>query len=117
MATTARGREAMASALEREDWAMQRDRPQFLTWMALSWFARPGVVRQQLERRRKFLERQLDHERKTLKAVLAEVGHESHEAVWMIILIIEQFETEMRWIGKVEAGLSRRGKAKHPPRT
>ena len=117
VATTARGRQALASALEREDWAVQRDRPQFLTWMALSWLARPGVVRQQLERRRKFLERQLDHERKTLTAVLAEVGHESHEAVWMITLMIEQFETELRWIGKVEASLSRRARAKHPPRT
>jgi DNA-binding PadR family transcriptional regulator len=117
VATTARGREALASALEREDWAVQRDRPQFLTWMALSWLARPGVVRQQLERRRKFLAHQLDHERKTLDAVLAEVGHEFHEAVWMITLMIEQFETELRWISKVEASLSRRARAKRLPRT
>ena len=34
--TTAKGRAALASALEREDWTNQRDRPPFLTWMALS---------------------------------------------------------------------------------
>src|SRR5262250_1062038 len=40
--TTAKGRAALASALEREDWTMHRERPPFLTWMALSWQARPG---------------------------------------------------------------------------
>src|SRR4051794_25930176 len=29
LATTARGREALASSLEREDWTMQRERPHF----------------------------------------------------------------------------------------
>lgn len=116
LATTARGREALASSLEREDWTLDRDRPRFLTWMALSWLARPGAVEVQLKRRREFLERELDRERKTLDAVLAEVGHEFHEAVWMISLMIEQFETELRWIGKVEADLARRAKAKHVPK-
>ncbi len=116
LATTARGRDALASSLEREDWALDRERPQFLTWMALSWLARPGVVEHQLKRRREFLERELDRERQTLDAVRAEVGHEFHEAVWMITLIIDQFETELRWIGKVESGLASRARAKHAPR-
>src|SRR5689334_3596838 len=93
VATTARGRDALASALERDDWADQRDRPPFLTWMALSWLARPGVVRRQLQRRRKYLLEQLEHEHATLAAVLDEVGHEFHEAVWMIRLVIAQFGT------------------------
>lgn len=116
LSTTARGREALALSLEREEWALQHERPQFLTWMALSWLARPGVVRQQLERRRKFLAAELERERETLNAVLAEVGHEFHEAVWMIRLMIEQFEVELRWLANVEAGLARRGKAKHVPK-
>src|ERR1700716_3359524 len=33
--TTAAGRSALAKALERVDWTMQRERPAFLTWMAL----------------------------------------------------------------------------------
>ncbi|HEY6253941.1 MAG TPA: PadR family transcriptional regulator, partial [Candidatus Angelobacter sp.] len=49
--TTARGRSALAEALERDEWTNQRERPPFLTWLALSWQARPGIVRQQLRRR------------------------------------------------------------------
>lgn len=115
VATTARGRDALADALEREDWAEQRERPPFLTWMALSWLARPGVVRRQLRRRQHYLERELARERATLESVLAEVGHEFHEAVWMIKLMIAHFETELEWTKQVEAELPRRGKAKHPP--
>ena len=114
VATTARGREALADALEREDWTTQRERPPFLTWMALSWLARPGVVREQLRRRREYLEAEIARERATLDSVLEEVGHEFHEAVWMIKLMIAQFETELAWTKQVEAELSRRGKAKHP---
>ena len=54
-ATTAKGRAALATSLEREDWTNQRDRPPFLTWMALSWQARPDVVRKQIRRREEFL--------------------------------------------------------------
>ena len=115
VATTPRGRKALASALEREDWAEQRERPPFLTWMALSWLARPGVVKRQLQRRRKYLEQHLEQERATLLAVLDEVGHQNHEAVWMIKLTIAQFETELRWLGEVARDLARRRKALHPP--
>jgi DNA-binding PadR family transcriptional regulator len=51
--TTAKGRAALADALESENWTTQRDRPAFLTWVALSWQARPGVFREQLRRRQK----------------------------------------------------------------
>src|SRR5215467_12556150 len=56
--TTARGRAALADALERHEWTTQRERPLFLTWIALSWLARPGVFEKQLERRRDFLEKE-----------------------------------------------------------
>src|SRR5438552_15820432 len=48
---TAKGRSALTSALEREEWATQRERPPFLTWIALSWQARPGVLERQARRR------------------------------------------------------------------
>src|SRR5215467_4810553 len=44
---TPRGSAALADALERDDWCMQRERPPFLTWMALSWQARCGVFTKQ----------------------------------------------------------------------
>src|SRR5215472_6210306 len=60
--TAAKGRHALSEALEREDWTTQRERPPFLTWVALSWLARPGVFQKQLERRRAFLEKELARE-------------------------------------------------------
>jgi len=114
--TTAKGRAALAAALEREDWTTQRDRPPFLTWMALSWQARSGVFRQQIKRRREFLQSELAREEATLRAVEKEVGHGFHEAVWMIKLVIEQFRIELRWLGQVEDELDRRAPAARPAR-
>jgi DNA-binding PadR family transcriptional regulator len=114
-ATTSAGRDALTEALQRSEWTTQRDRPPFLTWMALSWLAPPAVGRAQIERRRKFLQEQLRHERRTLRAVEAEVGHRHHEAVWMLKLVIAQFETEVAWLRQVRAELARRAPARHPP--
>lgn len=116
VATTTRGRDALADALEGPQWATQRERPPFLTWMALSWLARAGIVKEQLRRRRKYLESEIARERATLASVLVEVGHEFHEAVWMIKLMIAQFETELVWTKQVECELPRRGRAKNAER-
>jgi len=113
-ATTAKGRAALASALEREDWSAQRDRPAFLTWLALSWQARPGVVARQLTRRKEFLQAQLAKEQSTLRDVRREVGHRYHEAIWMIDLMIAQFRTELRWLSKVARELRHRAPARRP---
>jgi DNA-binding PadR family transcriptional regulator len=113
-ATTAKGRAALASALEREDWSVQRDRPAILTWLALSWQARPGVVARQLARRKEFLQAQLAKEQSTLRDVRREVGHRYHEAVWMIELMIAQFRTELRWLAKLSRDLRHRAPAGHP---
>jgi DNA-binding PadR family transcriptional regulator len=112
--TTAKGRATLAAALEREDWTNQRDRPPFLTWMALSWQASPSTVLKQLERREKFLEAELARERETLRAVEKEVGHSFHEAVWMIKLVIDQFRAELHWLRQVAAELPRRALAANP---
>jgi DNA-binding PadR family transcriptional regulator len=112
--TTAKGRAALADALEREDWTIQRDRPAFSTWVALSWLARPGVFQKQLRRRKKFVVSELAREEETLRSVLEEVGHAHHEAVWMVSLMIEQFKMELRWLRKVERELPRRAPAQHP---
>jgi DNA-binding PadR family transcriptional regulator len=111
-ATTAKGVTALADALEREHWATQRERPPFLTWIALSWQARPGVFQQQLRRRQKFLERELAREEATLAAVRQEVGHRFHEAVWMVSLIIQQFRVELRWLRKLSSEFRRRAPAR-----
>jgi len=112
-ATTISGRAALADALERQDWATQRDRPPFLTWIALSWQARPGIFARQLQRREKFLASELDREVATLRAVRSEVGHRFHEAVWMLSLAIEQLRTELRWLRKMKRDVARRAPAQH----
>jgi DNA-binding PadR family transcriptional regulator len=110
--TTAKGRAALADALEREDWTTHHERPPFLTWIALSWQARPGVFGQQIERRRKFLENELSREEATLRSIKKEVGHRFHEAVWMVSLMIERFRGELRWLRTLERELPRRAAAK-----
>jgi DNA-binding PadR family transcriptional regulator len=112
--TAAKGKAALANALEREDWTAQRDRPAFLTWVALSWQARPGVFQEQIRRRQKFLEIEVAREKETLRSILEEVGHPYHEAVWMVSLMIEQFKTELRWLKRVAREMKKRGRAKHP---
>lgn len=112
-ATTPSGRAALAGALEREDWTTQRDRPPFLTWIALSWQARPGIFLRQVKRREKFLENELERELATLRAVRSEVGHRFHEAVWMLSLAIQQLRTELRWLRKMKRDVSRRAPAQH----
>jgi DNA-binding PadR family transcriptional regulator len=112
--TTAKGKAALAAALERDEWTTQRERPAFLTWVALSWQTRPGVFEKQMERRREFLEREVLREKEVLASILEEVGHPYHEAVWMVGLMIEQFETELRWLKKVAEELPKRGRARRP---
>lgn len=115
--TTTAGTAALADALERDGWTTDRERPPFLTWMALSWQARPGVLKRQLQKRRAFLEGELAREHETLAAVRREVGHEFHEAVWMIKLMIQQIRGELRWIARVEHELPRRARARNVPPT
>jgi DNA-binding PadR family transcriptional regulator len=113
-ATTTKGRIALADALEQEEWTTQRERPRFLTWVALSWQARPKVFEKQLRRRREFLEKELAREEATLQSILEEVGHGFHEAIWMVRLIIEQFRTELRWLRQLSREVHRRAPARHP---
>jgi len=112
--TTAKGRTALGEALERKEWATQRERPPFLTWVALSWQARPGVFARQIARRREFLQGELAREEQTLREILEETGHPYHEAVWMVSLMIEEFRAELKWLKKVERELKRRGRARFP---
>jgi DNA-binding PadR family transcriptional regulator len=112
--TTAKGRAALADALEREEWTTQRERPPFQTWIALSWQARPGVFQKQIERRRRFLERELEQEKEVLRSILEEVGHPYHEAVWMVHFVIEQFKLELRWLKKLKREAKKRAFARNP---
>jgi DNA-binding PadR family transcriptional regulator len=111
--TSANGRAALADALEREDWTTQRERPPFLTWIALSWQARAGVFQRQLQRRQDFLQKELAREELTLRAIRKEVGHRFHEAVWMVGLTVQLFRVELKWLSKLSREIHRRAGAQH----
>ena len=114
MATTAKGREELADALEAKSWVNKKVHQPFLIWLALSWQAQPKTVRNQLELRKKLLLERLKEEEATLADVLNEVGHPYHEAVWMLQLMIEQTQTEIRWVQQLLKDTARRKPARHP---
>ena len=100
---SAAGRRALEATLAREDWTTRRDPPPFLTWLALSTHAPRAVVRRQLERRRVFLQAQLERERNTLEDVRRDTGEMVPVAELMLELVIRQFEAELAWLTAVEA--------------
>src|SRR6478672_2294727 len=110
--TTAPGRDRLADALEGTHWVIERVHQPFLIWLALSWQARPRAFRKQLNSRKKFLEERLAEEHATLDDVMNEVGHPYHEAVWMLQLIIEQMETELRWVSRILEDADKRSPAR-----
>jgi len=110
--TTEAGRKHLADALEAPRWTHAKVHPPFLTWLALSWQARPRAFAQQLKRRRKYLEAKLAEEKLTLEDVLNEVGHPYHEAVWMLKLAIAQIELELNWLQQIEGETPKRAPAK-----
>jgi hypothetical protein len=101
----------LADALESKHWVHNRVHQPFLIWLALSWQARPRTFRKQLNARKKLLEERLNEERATLKDVLNEVGHPYHEAVWMLELLIEQIESERRWVDRLLKNADKRAPA------
>jgi DNA-binding PadR family transcriptional regulator len=112
--TTEKGRKVLADALEHAGWTTKREHPPFLTWMALSWQARPGVFRNQLKQRRKFLLKEIAREKKTLLSIYDEVGHKYHEAVWMVGLMLDLMRAEVLWTKRLERELARRANALYP---
>jgi DNA-binding PadR family transcriptional regulator len=115
--TTALGRDRLADALESRHWVHNRVHQPFLIWLALSWRARPRAFRNQLNARKKLLAERLTEERATLKDVLDEVGHPYHEAVWMLQLVIEQMESESRWIDRLLKDSDKRAPARDMKRS
>jgi DNA-binding PadR family transcriptional regulator len=114
--TTDTGRRQLADALEAPRWTNSRVHEPFMTWLALSWQARPRAFAQQIKRRRKYLEAKKAEEEATLAEVLKEVGHPYHEAVWMLKLVISHVELELKWLDQIERETPKRAPAKRAKR-
>lgn len=105
-APTEKGTTALATALERPDWAEQRPPPPFLTWLALAHHAGPGAVARQVQRRRAYLQREARRERETLDSI-PDITEPSHVAARLMVgLTIRQFEAELAWLDEVERALA-----------
>ena len=96
------GRRMLADSLAQARWATERPPDPFLTWMVLSWQARPRDFAAQIVRRRRFLQRQLEEDRAALDAVIAETSPTS-DAAFVVRLGIRQFEVELAWLDEVAA--------------
>ena len=96
------GRKLLTAQLGDARWAVQRPPDPFLTWLVLSWQARPKDFATQIERRREFVARQLDEDRAALDAVIAETSPSS-DAAMIVRLGIRQFEVELAWLDEVAA--------------
>ena len=101
------GRRAYADALARPDWATQRPPPPFITWLVLATHADPAVRARQLARRQAFLEAEAARERETLAAIRTNIGPTFTVAALVVSHTIRQFESELAWLGEVEAALAR----------
>ncbi len=112
--TTPQGRDRLADALDASHWIEDRYFQPFVIWLALSWQTRGDTFRNQLKSRHQFLSTRLEDERATLKAVRKEVGHDHHEAVWILELKIDQTRLEIRWIQKILKNAEKRVAAYNP---
>jgi len=99
---TPTGRRALADALARADWTTQHVPSPFVTWMVLSWQARPRDFTAQITRRRKFLESQLEFYREALASIIEETSATS-DAAMIVRLATRQTEVELKWLDEVSA--------------
>jgi len=99
---TATGRRALADALARPEWAEREHPAPFLTWLVLSWQARPRDRARQIERRRAVLHAKLDFERAALASIIAETS-ETSDAAMIVRLSIRQRQVELAWLDEVAA--------------
>jgi DNA-binding PadR family transcriptional regulator len=112
--TSRKGRGVLSRALADEDWAVQRDCPAFLTWLALNMHTKPEARDELVARRRAFLIAEIARARATLLAINADtepiVPAEYFDSTrvranLMVELTIELFETELRWLDRLEGCL------------
>lgn len=101
-APTLESRKALEKSLGHKYWTTQLLRPLFLAWMVLAADVSPELLRMQILRRKKFLERELVREKGMLQALRNEDPANGRKILWVIGLNIEQLESELRWLRKLE---------------
>ncbi len=97
-AVNEKGKRALAEGLSKQEWATQRPPPPFQTWMALSTHLPKTSVRKLFEVRRKYLQAQLAREQATLASFGDATGAMVISGKLMVELVIQMFETELKWL-------------------
>jgi DNA-binding PadR family transcriptional regulator len=104
-AITAQGRQQLALALSRDEWATARPPQPFLIWLAMSSHADRETCARVLEARKTFIEDTLARERQTLKDFGKHEGPMVLRGVMMVELTIAQLECERDWLRTVRRRL------------
>ena len=101
-ALTAAGREALATALGRDEWATARVPQPFMTWLAMAHLTDSTSRERVIAQRLTVIESTLRHERATLEAIRLDTGAMVPAAILMVELTVEQLELERAWLDGVK---------------
>ncbi len=103
---TRAGRSALNRRLVDEDWARRRDRPLFLTWLALCSTLPTASIVAGIDARCQFLVAQRDRERRTLESIERDVTVMTCFPSAMVDLAIRQFDTELLWLADLRLSVA-----------
>lgn len=95
------GRRALHRRLDDPSWATTRDRPLFLTWLALCDGLPTPTVLAQIVARSQYLRGELIRERHTLDAIDRDPTVTSPYPSAMVRLVVSNFEVELAWLGEL----------------
>ena len=98
------GRELLCISLSDTKWALKRERPPFLTWLALSAHTNHSARNSLILKRQDFLQQEKQREEQTLKEIKKLSCGENRllPAELMVSLTIRQFQTELDWLEDVK---------------
>lgn len=100
------GRAALNRRLSDRDWAQHRDRPLFLTWLALCWTLPAASVAAGIDARAAYLVTQRERERQTLDSIQHDVTRTSVYPMAMVDLAIRQFDVELAWLADLRVAVA-----------
>lgn len=109
------GRRALIRRLDDPGWATTRDRPLFLTWLALCDDLPKATVLAQIVARKEYLRGELARERGTLDAIDQDPTVPSPFPKAMVSLMVAHFEVELTWLAELNTIVSRRPEYDHGP--
>ncbi len=97
-AVTPSGEAAVAEALNDEAWATGRRPQPFATWLGLSMHAAPETRARMVERRRAFLQAELEREAASHAYVEGLTSERARVGLKIIVLTIASIRTELEWL-------------------